>query len=246
MGLALGHPQGPVEQVGDDDRFRIFSRMEIVGLLRAVAAHRALVTVQFGGAQDFVVTAVLAVNPEFEEVVLDYGADEPAMRRLLRAERLRISTRLDHVRMSFTADGAGVMSFEGGPAFRVRLPDTLLRFQRRDSYRLKVPLGRPLVCQVPVADGSASVALKVRDISVAGIGLTDYPPTFLVAIGQVLEGCRVTLPELGALVAGLEVMHATQGETRRCGCRFRNLPLPMATLIQRYITRIEREQHATR
>jgi len=246
MGLALGHPQGPVEQVGDDDRFRIFSRMEIVGLLRAVAAHRELVTVQFGGGQDFVVTAVLAVNPEFEEVVLDYGADEAAMQRLLRAERLRISTQLDHVRMSFTADGAGAVTFEDGPAFRVRLPDSLLRFQRRESYRLKVPLGRALLCQVPAADGGAPLALKVRDISVAGIGLTDYPPSFLITIGQLLEGCRINLPELGALVADLEVMHATQGEARRCGCRFRNLPLPMATLIQRYITKVEREQHATR
>lgn len=246
MGLALGHPQGPVDQVGDDDRFRIYSRMEIVGLLRAVAAHRELVTVQFGGGSDFVVTAVLAVNPEFEEVVLDYGADEAAMQRLLRAERLRVSTQLDHVRMGFTADGAGAVSFEGGPAFRVRLPDSLLRFQRRDAYRLKVPLGRPLLCQVPAAGGGSTLALKVRDISVAGIGLTDYPPSFLVTVGQVLEGCRINLPELGALVADLEVMHATQGEARRCGCRFRNLPLPMANLIQRYITRVEREQHATR
>jgi flagellar brake protein len=246
MGLALGHPEGPVDQVGDDDRFRIYSRMEIVGLLRAVAAHREIVSVQFGGGQDFVVSAVLAVNPEFEEVVLDYGADEAAMQRLLRAERLRISTQLDHVRMSFAADGAGAVSYEGGPAFRVRLPDSLLRFQRRDCYRLKVPLGRPLLCEVPTTAAGAPLALKVRDISVAGIGFTDYPASFLVAIGQLLEGCRINLPELGALVADLEVMHATQGEARRCGCRFRNLPLPMANLIQRYITRVEREQHATR
>lgn len=246
MALSLGHAQGPVDQVGDDDRFRIHSRMEIVGLLRAVAAHREIVTIQFGGAQDFVVSAVLAVNPDFEEIVLDYGADEGAMQRLLRADRLRISTQLDHVRISFGAEGAGAVTFEGGPAFRVRLPDSLLRFQRRDSYRLKIPLGRPLLCQVPSAAGGAPLAIKVRDISVAGIGLTDYPPGFLLSPGQVLAGCRINLPELGSLIADVEVMHTTTGEARRCGCRFKNLPLPMANLIQRYITRIEREQHATR
>ena len=41
-------------------------------------------------------------------------------------------------------------------------------------------------------------------------------------------------------------MHTTEGDVRRCGCRFRALPLPMANLIQRYITRVEREQHAVR
>lgn len=246
MALTLGRPAGPVDQVGDDDRFRIHSRMEIVGLLRAVSAHRELVTVQFGGSQDFVVTAVLAVNPDLEEVVLDYGADAAAMQRLLRSQRLRVATQLDHVRISFTGDGAGAVSFEGGPAFRMRLPDSVLRFQRRDAYRLKIPLGRPLMCQVPSAGGGAPLAIKVRDISVAGVGLTDYPPSFVVAAGQVLAGCRINLPELGALVGDLEVMHAVAGESRRCGCRFKNLPLPMANLIQRYITKVEREQHATR
>jgi len=246
MALTSGRPDGPVDQVGDDDRFRIHSRMEIVGLLRSVSAHRELVTVQFGGAQDFIVTAVLAVDHDAEEVVFDYGADESAMQRLLRAERLRVATQLDHVRISFNAGAAAAVSFEGGAAFRTGLPDSVLRLQRRDSYRLKIPLGRPLVCQVPPAGDGAPLAIKVRDISVCGVGLTDYPTSFVVAAGQVLAGCRINLPELGSLVADLEVMHAVGGEVRRCGCRFRNLPLAMANLIQRYITKVEREQHATR
>ena len=246
MALALGQPQGPVDAVGDDDKFRIRSRMEIVGLLRAVSKHREIVTVQFGGGQDFVVSAVLAVNPDYEELVLDYGADESAMQRLFRAPRLRLSTQLDHVRVSFNAEAAEVVSFEGGKAFRVRLPDSLLRFQRRDAYRLKIPLSRPLMCHVPVPGSATPLAVKVRDISVAGVGLTDYPATLVLGMGTVLAGCRINLPDLGPLIADIEVMHATQGEVRRCGCRFRNLPLPMANLIQRYITRVEREQHATR
>jgi hypothetical protein len=40
MALMLGQREGPVDQVGDDDRFRIHSRMEIVALLRTVSAHR--------------------------------------------------------------------------------------------------------------------------------------------------------------------------------------------------------------
>jgi flagellar brake protein len=247
MALAFGHVEGPVDQIGDDDRFRIHSRMEIVGLLRAVSAHREIVSVQFGGAQDFVVTAVLAVNPDFEEVVLDYGADQAAMQRLLRASRLRVMTQLNQVRIQFQADVASPVAFEGGAAFRVRLPDSVLRFQRRDAYRLKIPLGRPLVCDVPAADTVPQpLSIRVRDISVAGIGLIDYPKDFRPSVGMVWPGCCVRLPDLGPLVADLEVMHATDGEVRRCGCRFRNLPLSMTNLIQRYITRIEREQHATR
>jgi c-di-GMP-binding flagellar brake protein YcgR len=247
MGLFFGQREGPVDEIGDDDRFRIHSRMEIVGLLRAVSAHREIVTVQFGGAQDFVVSAVLAVNPDFEEVVLDYGADEAAMQRLLRAQRLRVTTQLNQVRIQFQADVAAVVNYEDGPAFRVRLPDSLQRFQRRDAYRLKVPLGRPLLCEIPpseTAGGTQALRVRVRDISVEGIGLVDYPKELRPATGAVWSGCRINLPDLGPLVADLEVKHATEGDVRRCGCHFRNLPLSMANLIQRYITRVEREQHA--
>jgi c-di-GMP-binding flagellar brake protein YcgR len=123
----------------------------------------------------------------------------------------------------------------------------MLRFQRRDCYRLKVPLGRPLLCSVPANDqGTERVSLRVRDISVAGVGLTDYPKQFRVAAGIVWPACRIDLPDLGRLVGDIEVLHTTEGDARRCGCRFRNLPFPMQNLIQRYITKIEREQHANR
>ena len=92
MATALARPPGPVDEIGDDERFRVHSRMEIAGLLRAMAA-RELVTVQFGGANDFLVTAVLGVDLDAGVVVLDYGADEAAMQRLLRSERLRFSPR---------------------------------------------------------------------------------------------------------------------------------------------------------
>jgi c-di-GMP-binding flagellar brake protein YcgR len=221
--------------------------MEIVGLLRAVATHRELVTVQFGGAADFVVSAVLAVNPDFEEVVLDYGVDEGAMQRLLKSDRLRITTQLDHVRIHFQADMAEAVRFEDGLAFRIRLPDSMLRFQRRDCYRLKVPLGRPLLCSVPANDkGTERLSVRVRDISVAGVCLTDFPKQFRVAAGIVWPACRIDLPDLGTLTAEIEVMHTTEGDAPRCGCRFRNLPFPMQNLIQRYITKVEREQHANR
>jgi c-di-GMP-binding flagellar brake protein YcgR len=245
MALPVHDPEGAVDQVGDDDRYRIHARVEIVSLLRSVAAHREIVTVQFGGGQDFVVSAVLDVRPEFGDVVLDYGADEAAMQRLLRAPKLRVTTQLDHVRIHFQCAGCEAIGFDGGHAFRMALPESVLRLQRRDAYRLKVPLGRPLMCEVPSEGDAPSMALRVRDISVEGVGLAAYPKSCRVAGGMVWTGCRIRFPD-GLLTADIEVMHATEGEVRRCGCRFRRLPFPMANLIQRYITRVGREQHATR
>ena len=247
MPLAITAPGGPVDEIGDDDRFRIHSRMEIASMLRAIGDAREIVTAQFGGANDFVVTAVLGVDLDAGLVILDYGADEAAMQRLLRSDRLRFGTQLDHVRVTFQAGAPRAVLYADGPAFVVALPPVLMRMQRRDAYRLKIPMGRPVWCSIPV-DGTpaGAVRVRVRDICVGGVGLVEYGKELPAAIGMVWPGCRIELAGLGTLTADLEVMYATDGDVRRCGCRFRALPLPMANLIQRYITRVEREQYAVR
>jgi len=242
-----GDRDDAADEIGDASRFRIYSRVEIVALLRAIAAHRELVTVEFGGTDDFILSVVLAVDQDAGTVVLDHGADPDAMRRLLRAPRLRVVTQLDRVRVQFQSDSARAVVHEGGPALRMRVPESVLRFQKRGTYRLKIPLSRPLTCEIPPgAAGAARAEVRVRDISVEGVGLTDYPREFPVAAGTRWQHCRIRLADLGTLVADLEVMRVVDGERPRCGCRFRDLPPAMENLVQRYITRIEREQRATR
>jgi len=230
-----------------DDRYQVRSRLEIAGILRRLIAHRGHVTVHASDHGAFFVTAVLALDEDEEALVCDYGVDAALTERLLRGPKLTFVTQLDHVRIQFQAAIAGEATYDGGAAFCVRIPESVLRFQRRDAYRLKIPLGRPVMCEVPASEGqSKRVSIRVRDISVAGVGLMDYPKDFKPASGSVWTGCRIDLPGAGALVADVEVMHVEEGDVRRCGCRFRNLPLPMANLIQRYITRVEREQYANR
>jgi flagellar brake protein len=247
MTSPLGDRDAAADEIGDVSRFRIHSQMEIIALLRAIAAHRELVTVGFGGSDDFILSVVLAVDDDAGTVVLDHGADPNAMRRLLRAPRLRVVTQLERVRVQFQAGSAQTVVHDGGPALRMRLPESVLRFQKRDTYRLKVPLSRPLICEIPPGEsGAARAEVRVRDISIEGVGLTDYPRGFHVVAGIAWQGCRIRLADFGTLVADLEVMRVVDGERPRCGCRFRDLPPAMESLIQRYITRIEREQRATR
>ena len=247
MTSPLGERDDAADEIGDLGRFRIHSRAEIVALLRAIASHRELVTVEFGGSHDFILSVVLAIDQDAGAVVLDHGADPEAMRRLLRAPRLRVVTQLERVRVQFQSGSAQSVVHEGRPALRMRLPESVLRFQKRDTYRLKVPLSRPLTCEIPQSEtGAARTEARVRDISVEGVGLTDYPRGFHVAAGVRWQDCRIRLAELGTLVADLDVMRVVDGERPRCGCRFRDLPPAMENLVQRYITRVEREQRATR
>jgi flagellar brake protein len=233
------------EDADTDERFRVRSRLELVGFLRSVAQRHEPVGVEFGQA-DFVVSALLDIDTERNRIVCDYAADAAAMTRLLRAPALRFTTHLDHIGIRFSSVRAVPTSFSGAPAFNVPIPDSIVRVQRREGYRLRVPLGRPLACEIRDAEPDGPpVQVQVRDISVCGLSLVGFPPHVRVDAGMLFKQCSIRLPDsLGTVRVDIEVMHAPASVGGRCGCRFVAPGMAVSTQIQRYITRMEREVKA--
>src|SRR5262249_39847953 len=155
-------------------------------------------------------------------------------------------TQLDHIRIQFEADYAEAVSYEDAPAFRIRLPEAITRLQRREFYRIRIPLGRPLpfVITPDPEVPDKTVTMRVVDLSCGGVALADCPPSFDPTAGHVFKGCRMNLPDLGTVTTDLRVVHVHVDETKavrtmRFSGQFRNLPDPMMNLIQRYINRVE-------
>ena len=72
----------------------------------------------------------------------------------------------------------------------------------------------------------------------------------LLPRGAALNDCKMTLPDEGLLVANLCVRNKFDVTTRggshyvRVGCEFVALPGARTSMVQRYITRVERERKA--
>ena len=238
----------------DLERYQVHSRLEIIALMRDRSwSSMAFVTMAFGDdSDDFIVSALLAMNPDFEELIFDCGADEAANKRLAAATRISLTTQLDHIKIQFTAQRVERTQFQSGPAFRVRLPDSVARLQRRDSYRVRVPLSKPATCtiQTDPEKPSSRVVIRIFDVSCGGIALIDYPQSIELVPGHVYPGCHIDLREIGRVTTDVEIMHVMEKvsknavRSRICGCRFRNMSNPVVTQIQRYINKVEREQKA--
>jgi c-di-GMP-binding flagellar brake protein YcgR len=91
----------------------------------------------------------------------------------------------------------------------------------------------------------------VLDISGGGLGLqiaNDFASH--LDTGAVFRDCRINLPEEGLLSTSLCVRNVFNVETKtghhylRVGCEYLDLPGTRLTMIQRYITRAERERKA--
>jgi flagellar brake protein len=236
----------------DHTQYLLRTKNEILFVLRGLLAGTDHLTIYFNEGQDFLLSAVIQVDDD--GLTLDYGGNAETNTQALAAERLYCITTHDKIRIQFALRGLRQIDYQGRPAFRAALPDSILRLQRREYYRLTTPVAHPIKCQIPVMkEGGLSSTImeaNVIDISGGGLAMMALPDGLIFSAGNVFENCRVELPDVGVVITTLEVRNVfdvtlrTGTQVARAGCQFAHLPGPMLTLIQRYIIKVERERKA--
>ena len=243
-----------LEQADVYSKYLLHSRVEILSILRLLIHKGAMITVHFDQGQSFLLTSMLALSPDLRSFILDIGSNEEMNARALRADRLILTTVLDKVKIQFSLSRLTSAVHEGRAAFIGELPASLLRLQRREYFRLSTPIAQPIrmTTHLRLHDGSlAAIELPLLDISGGGVGLMVQPEQAqLFKRGDQLDDCRMMLPEEGLLVATLCVRNMFDVATRsgarfvRVGCEFVAVPPARLSMVQRYISRIERERKA--
>jgi flagellar brake protein len=231
----------------DLERYAIYSRSEIAGMLRQLRERHVLVTVYFDQTAGFAVSNVLDVNAGLEELVLDCASDPAAQTAIYASIQLVIVAFLDNVKIQFTVGAAEPVEFDGRPAFRVRLPQQLLRMQRRSCARRQPPPTRPAACLVPSpAGGGQYESVRVIDLSAGGLAMLAHPQQFELPIERDIEHCYLDLPGIGQISVTLRVRHVDRvggvAHGRRCGCEFVNLGPSASRMLQRYLNRLDADQ----
>jgi flagellar brake protein len=242
----------PLLEPSDYTQYLLRTRNEILFVLRGLLASTDHITVYFNEGKNFLLSAIVQVDEE--GLTLDYGGNPDANRLALAADKHFCVTTHEKVRIQFLLRRLHEIEYEGAPAFRADLPDTILRLQRREYYRLTTPLVQPVKCQIQVETGGglgpAAMEANVIDISGGGLAVMVPPTGLAFKSGDVFPNCRVELPGVGIVITTLEVRNVfdvtlrSGAQVARAGCQFSNLPGPMLTLIQRYIIKVERDRKA--
>lgn len=252
--LPAQQTQFELEQPDDYSQYLLHSRSEILAVLRSLIQKGALITIYFNQGKSFLLTSMLALNADNQGLVLDLGSNAEMNERALKAEKLILTTVVDKVKIQFSLSMLEATQYDGRSAFAGRIPDTLLRLQRREYFRLATPIANPIKLATTIlrADNSAlQVSLSLLDISGGGVGLmvsTDQAQ--LLERGDTLNECRMMLPDEGLLVTSLCVRNmfdvTTRSGTRyvRVGCEYVGMTSARLAMVQRYITRMERERKA--
>lgn len=236
----------------DLNPFKVQSRREIMTLLRAIADHKQHIRILMETSGEATVTSILEVDEEAGVVILDTAADASMLQRLLDCDNLSFETVLDRIRIVFFASEIEPCTHDGLPALQIAIPMNLIRLQRREFYRVPTPIAAQIHCtmQVVSTDGTHSVTVPLQNVSGGGIALYDEKHLLDRTIGTTYPDCQIYLPDNVVIVTTLQIRNVVEIKTeagksiQRIGCLFVGLPKQMLAAIQRYITKLEREQNA--
>jgi c-di-GMP-binding flagellar brake protein YcgR len=201
------------------------------------------------GAESFI-TIILDVDDEKDEVIFDWGGSEVTNRRFLKAGSGSLLGYPDGIRVQCQIKNVGEIDFEGRRAFVAALPATLLRLQRREFFRINLPMAQQPLCTLEGPE-TTTLHVPIHGLSIAGMSFTEAPEAF-AQFDQLtrIPHCRFDLGEYGNFDCAIEVRYVTQFTGRtgrvigRMGCRFDGLTSVMQAHIQRYMMHVERERRA--
>ncbi|MGZ3236898.1 MAG: flagellar brake protein [Burkholderiaceae bacterium] len=228
-----------------EDRFFLLGQMEILSVLNDLVHHREPVTVYFNGGRDFMLTTILEARSDC--LIFDPSGDAKANKRLPNSSNCVFVARLNGIRVQFSTKNAHPFSWGGSDAFWAPLPARVVRLQRRESYRILLPVAKPLMVKCFADDGLIIGEWPSHNLGVMGLGIAmSRVPN--VEPNQSIARIKLMLTKQNVVECAAIVRHVTplgERQTRsnyRVGLSFAKLPPAMGVMIQRYITKVEHER----
>lgn len=219
---------------------RIEGHTGITHMLEGLMKRRALITAVVGDDETGTyATAVLAVFPDRQRLVLDELTPEAGHQRLLEEKTIRCYALLDGIRTSFGSQLVHHGSKDGISYYVLAYPEYILYEQKREDYRVRV--ARELRSAVRIEE---RVEGQVHDLSLGGMGIL-FPAHSHFHNGEILMNATIILPNKRTIQCDLEVRYIAEVpelNRKRVGCRFLRLEAPARREIQRCVLYLEREE----
>lgn len=257
MALTSDEAPLPVFELDQPEKYRQYlltNSFEIRFYLNQLSKKRCIATAYLDEGRSLFLTSVIAVDEKKGQILLDPAHDETMNRLAGNADRITVATHLDRVKIQFRLSSVTMTSQQGQRTLCANIPDSLLRLQRREFFRLEPPLSAPVFCKVTLqpAEGITKVFdMPVSDISAGGISLiSPVENAEYLYQNMPLTDCRLDIPGEGVITVNLEVRKVVEISNRsgqhnlRIGCEFIDLSSARQAMIERYITKIERERKA--
>ena len=230
------------------EKFSTKHRREILFYLHQLVSDGERVSVVFNEGSEMFLTVLLDIDEAQDQLIFDWGGSEETNQKLLKSVRNFFVCTPHGVRNQFITGAVRETAHQGRRAFVTNLPERYLRLQRREFFRLVLPLTRRPLCNLPQGDAKP-LQLTVIDISIGGVAMESPSATPPFEIGQRIPEAVIELKDGHMMQVELEVRNISPLQrgnkfVGRVGCQFIGLNHHDEHVLQRFITDVQREERA--
>lgn len=233
---------------GNWAEFKLDSAPEIAVQLKLLRDRNAPVSLSSTDGASLV-TAVWAVDETQNLVAFSVDENQRGLKEILAAGTAVAVAYVESVKLQFTCEQMRVSSGNQGAALQVAFPKLLLRFQRRDAYRLRIPERNPPIARLMLPGRQVAVKAKLVDLSIGGCSIHLPLDAPAVAEGATLPNVQIDLSPDLRIVTGLVVrrifpMKDDKGVDigKRLGVGWSKIDGQMERTLQLYIDQVQRRQ----
>jgi len=234
-----------IDSIENMENYILHGRGEIMQKLRQLGKKKSLISLHFG--EQTMLSTVVDVLADKNLLVLDYGGNEEMNQKLLKLNRAIVKTDYDGITAQFTIKDIRKARLQGKASFACTLPDSVLWVQRREFYRVRIPLSEAVTCELIHGDNNRT-EYPVLDISTGGIALFDKNDELELEPGNTFHNCKLTLGEHDSALINLEIRNHIPvnpyepSEGTRCGCAFLSLTGDFEGSVQKFINLVDMQQ----
>jgi c-di-GMP-binding flagellar brake protein YcgR len=237
----------------EDARYRVSSKREIIALLSALMKENLRLTILLGNMSDEVTTSILHMDEDEEVMFLKPAHDPELNKAIVESDDIVFAANPRNALIKFSAKKVHRSQVEHFLALKVDIPDSLVRIQRREFFRIPIPSTSSLRCKIRFTtdEGNFNIVwAAVTNISAGGIRITDASAAIPLKTNTIYDDCQlelgvaVTVPVRLKVRSSKKEAQPNEKYIHHLGCEFIETPRAVLANIQRCILQLERELNA--
>ena len=197
---------------------------------------KCLISAHFGDRNTSFLTTITGLDSKNKVINLDCGPSEKLDEQLLSSSKVLFRTEVDGIKVSFSGKNIKKINTDGDWVLSMPIPDTIFWLQRRQFYRVKIPLSHNhSYCRLTlkIDDETETETFQLYDLSITGFSFLNSNPRWsLIAVGFVIKN-------------NVEIRANSLDARDKIGCLLHPLTPSFETSIQRYMQEIELQQKIT-
>ena len=230
----------------DKEQYLKRGTLAVLGVIKDLLRLQTPLMVTFSRGQ--FISRMLGADED--RIIFDLGSNNLDNEYVLSCNDVSIFAETYGAKVEFSLASLERTTFEGLPAFSAPLPDLLWQIQRREFFRISVPLDPIFYCHSEWPNGK-KVRFRLQDLSLGGIGvLVDEALPEGLSSGDKFKKLHVELGEYGQFEVGAQLLHigersvvTSKNETRvtpRLSFRFTAIEPLQERQLQQVIFALER------